>query len=202
MKLQPISTQDLPAYPGKKWRIVAGIRRVVAIAAVSAAASLGGCAAPAQEAFVAPVVSETPRLKQSASPGSRSLEWCQDVPRLSGDRSPAYHFTCGPVQVDSLPVHDAPPWVADGQLCGAETAWARYRVASPTRVMIQLTSTTMKLALIAPDGSRVAELGPQRPCLALDMEAGVWTLAATPTPGAPNPLSYFELFFEHARGTP
>jgi len=204
MTLRPLSRCGAPRYPVKVWAIVAKVRRAAAVAALAAAASLGGCSAlTAQEDHAAVVVQhpdQTGEVKQNA--GGRSLQWCQVEARLSGDRSPANHFTCGPVQINALPVHSAPPVVSDGRLCGNQAAWARFMVPSPMRVTLQLTTATMKLALIAPDGSPVAELGPNHQCLSLNMEAGVWTLAASPAPGAQDDHGYFEFFFERAQRTP
>ena len=88
----------------------------------------------------------------------------------------------------------------DGRLCGDQTAWSRIRIPSATRVRITYNSPSVVLRLIAPNGADVATLTPGRQCLALDMEPGVWVLAATPAPGnTSHRSSGFELFFDRVR---
>lgn len=137
----------------------------------------------------------TAELKQ-ASTTSRNLQWCQTQARLSGDRAAADYFTCG-ASAAAAPVRDQPPRVFDGQLCDQQTGWYRFRIDSPTRATFSYRDDpNITLELIAPNGDRVATLQPGQSCLTLDLEAGVWTMAAKPTPGAQHRDRRFELFFD------
>jgi hypothetical protein len=207
MKLDPIEARVTPAYPSIM-RYPRWVRRAaVALGTTLALGSLGaGCAGPAAESQspTATAISGAgggPKEVGRPAGPNRNVEWCQPQLRLSGDRSPARHFTCGAVSTSTMPVFDAPPGVSDGELCGDQPAWARFRVSSATRASITLESTDVKISIFAPDGSPVAEVGPQRQCVALDMEPGVWVLSASPAPGSQRRTGYFEFFFDRV-GSP
>jgi hypothetical protein len=207
MKLDPIETAAAPAYPSIPRCPSWARRAAVALGTTLALGSLGaGCAGPAAQSQ-APIataisgVADGPKEVRRPAAPNRNIEWCQPALRLSGDRSPARHFTCGAAPTNAMPIHDAPPGVSDGELCGDQPAWARFRVTSATRTSITLQGTDVKLSIFAPDGSPVAEVGPQRQCVALDMEPGVWVLSASPAPGSQRRTGYFEFFFDRG-GSP
>jgi len=84
---------------------------------------------------------------------------------------------------------------AVGTLCGVQTAWGRLRITTRARVMFNLQGSAMRLEVSDPNGARVFELSGDRLCAELEMEPGLWTLAAKPTNPSAGDYS-FELWVE------
>jgi hypothetical protein len=107
-------------------------------------------------------------------------------------------FVCAPSPPASLAPRPLSRGVVDGRACPGQPAWARIRVDAPTRVSISYDQPNVDLAVIAPDGSRVAELGRGRSCVTLTMEPGVWLAAATLRERPGPERGGFELWFDPA----
>ena len=70
-------------------------------------------------------------------------------------------------------------------------------ITEPMRARIALQdSGFVNLALIDPEGSSRVVLGSEPSCVELDMAAGLWALAATPTDPESMPLAYFEFYVD------
>ena len=208
MRLAPLSSFSRPAYPTRATGLGHSLRR--GLAAAGAAALLAGVSCgprpgpepirpPGQApATIAPADEDGGAPKEAATrqPPARDLAWCQFTPRLSGDRQMNQFFECAPSPPASLAPRPLPRWVVDGRVCAGQTAWSRIRVDAPTRTTIAYEHPNVALAVIAPDGTRVAELDSGRPCVTVTLEPGVWLLAATLRPGPGPGAGTFELWFE------
>lgn len=229
IELRPLSEKPSPLYPTRTHRALSAVRKTFAIVGLGVAVACGGSQAE-PERVLPPGVPPSATLddddghhhsdegegetasghgavetgeKEAATVPSRRLEWCEWQPRLSGDRMQARHFVCGESPPAGLDVQNGAPHITDGLLCeGSQPSWARYRFASPTRVRIAFWPQDVRLEVIAPDGTVVARLGRDRPCVTLDAEAGLWTLSANRTPVTNRERRSFEIFFEELGAQP
>lgn len=90
-------------------------------------------------------------------------------------------FTCGATPTAAMPEIRLPFNPIGGRLCGSETAWGRLRIPASARVMFLLQGSTTRIDILDPSGAKVFELNNAQSCVELDMEPGLWILAARPT---------------------
>ena len=126
----------------------------------------------------------------------RVIELCEPDYRLSGDApAPDYLFACG-VDIPADAPELAVPFYGYSNVCTGDgvASWARIVVDSPMRLSFSFPSGGWyaTVDIYAPDGSLVAQLIPEeRPCVALDAEAGTWTVAARAMrPEIEDPVSF------------
>lgn len=177
MKLSPVQETPRPFYPSLLMRQAC---RLISTAAMSASLLLVGCSATTSH--VDEAIDVVSSQEKQAAP-NRRLRICTPQPRLSGDMiAPAIPpFTCGQAATSSMPEIRLPFQSIYGRLCGQETAWARVRIPTQTRVRFLLQGPTTRLEILDPSGARVFELTDSQSCLELDMEPGLWIFAARPT---------------------
>ena len=166
-----------PSYPRLVFRQA---RRLVSTTVMSASLVAASCSATIDNAEQETTIASS-EAKQAVQ--NRRLRTCTPQMRLSGDIiAPAIPpFTCGQTPTTSMPEIGLPFNPIAGRLCGSETAWARVRVPAQTRIRFLLQGSTTRIDIIAPNGTRVFELTGSQSCVELDMEPGLWILAAKPT---------------------
>lgn len=181
MKLSPVRTKRHLAYPPLLTRPA---RQLLSALSLSAAllAGGGGCASTEQQVEQVTASSGQEGAEKQAST-NRRLRVCEPDPRLSGDMiAPAVPpFTCGSAHRASMPEQQLPLSPVAGRLCGSQTGWAGLRIPSRSRVRFLLQGPTSRIELRSPSRDRVFELTERQSCVELDMEPGLWVLAARPT---------------------
>ena len=208
MKLIPVSETSPPSYPSRARTLVSKTRKLAMIAGASAILASTGCAShrlPGQEMsahddpspVVEPAVPAVDDEPVSSSAPARNVEYCLIELREAGERSMGQLFSCGaePSPTET-PTHEGPFWIGDGRACQGQTGWGRVQVNEPMRARLTLLANDILFEIRAPDGTPVARLEPGRDCVSLDMEPGLWTLAATHARGVERAETTFEFFFD------
>jgi len=184
MKLTPVTAKPQQSYPARVERRTGGrtwLKRAIAAASTAGALCFGGCYGSSPIGEIGPGVTppdttEPATIVSTERPGR--YEPAEE--RLSGDWAPMW-FQCGDAAPEYLENIGAPGWF-EGSLCGDQTSWAAFDVEGDgpdLRINLDYGGELAVIAVIAPDGTEVAELGADTLSAVVSRTPGRFLLAAT-----------------------